>query len=431
MPFRSCWPLLVAVLLAAGMTGYYFALLIPQVRAVHTISDLGGGYYFGGDFYPIWRTTRALEWERRNPYADAMTREIQTGLFGRDLSSARPGDPPSRYRAFSYPLYADILAWPLASLSFREVQILLGFFFSLLTAVTLLLWLRGLGVVLKPSSIAAFLLLYVTSYPVLEAIFALQPTIVVAVCLAATMAALARGRYRIAGTCLAIGAIKPQLTIPLSVWLLFWALSAWKERKGLLLSFAFMILLLLATSELVLPGWFELWRAALFDYRQYTQPPLIKLVLGPIIGGATALFLLLLTVIRGWRARHATPAQEDFVQTLAFILAVTIILLPTGGAVYEHVLLVPALLWLYVHRQEVRKNNIPVRWMFTLLAAVLLWQWVLACGVDIATLIQPAWRHSPQVLLLPLRLAAPLPFVVLTLMGIVILRRRSTQQVLP
>jgi|SRR6516164_9789533 hypothetical protein len=434
MPFRSCFPLLVAVLLAAGMTTYYFALLIPQVRAVQIKRDLGEGYYFGGDFYPIWLTTCALQLEHRNPYTDEMTRKIQTGLFGRDLSSMRPGDPPPHYRAFSYPLYADILAWPLARLSFREVQILLGFSFSLLTTATLLLWLRGLGVPLKSSSIAAFLLLYATSYPVLEAIFALQPTLLVAFCLAATSAALTRGRYHIAGTCLAVGAIKPQLTIPISVWLLFWALSAWKKRKGLPLSFAFVFLLLLATSERVLPGWFELWRAALLDYRQYTQPPLVELVLGRILGGATALLLLLLTVIRGWQARHSAPAQEDFVRTLALILAVTILLLPTGGAVYEHVLLIPALLWLYVHRHEAAKNSTPLRWTFTLLPAALLWQWVLACGVGIAASIRPAWRHSPQMLLLPLRLAAPLPFVVLILMGTMILRRglnTSTQRVLP
>lgn len=405
--------LVVAILLATGMTYYYFALLIPQVRAVHASHQLDGGYYYGGDLYPIWLTTHELLLHHRNPYTNAMTREIQTGLFGRTLDPRRAGDPPEHYRAFSYPLYTDVIGTPLTWLSFRQVQFALAFASPLLVAVGVWLWLVAFDLRVGAASTTALILLTLTSYAVLEAIFAQQPAIIVGGSLAAMSASLKYERYLLAGVCLALAAIKPQLMLLLAVWLLLWAVSDWARRKTLIFGFALTLACLLGASQLVLPGWFFGWRAALLEYRQYTEPPLVQFVLGKWLGGLVGFVLLVLGAGVCWRTRRAAAMSHDFALTLSLALAVTIVTLPTGGAVYDHVLLLPAILWLYSSRDRVLRAARPLR-VFVLLGLIALaWQWIAACAVGALVWLMPAWRNAAQLLVFPLRAAAPFPFAVL------------------
>jgi hypothetical protein len=405
--------LAVAVLLASGMAYYYFALLIPQVRAVHASHQLDGGYYYGGDLYPIWLTTHELLFHHRNPYSNEMTREIQMGLFGRTLDPRRPGDPPEHYRAFSYPLYTDVIAAPLTWLSFRQVQFSLAFVSPLLVAAGVWLWLLAFDLHADVVSTAAVLLLTLTSYAVLEALFAQQPAIIVGVSLAAMGASLRRERYLLAGVFLALSAIKPQLMLLLAVWLLLWAVSQWGRRKAIIFGFVLTLAFLLGASELVLPGWFADWRSALVEYRQYTEPPLVQFVLGKWLGGIIEVMLLALGAGVCWRTRHAAVMSREFALTLAFALAVTIATLPTGGAVYDHILLLPAILWLYSKRDQILRASRMLRVFVVLALIALSWQWIAACMVDIVVWVVPAWRSAAQSLLLPLRTAAPLPFALL------------------
>jgi len=402
-----------AVLLASGMAYYYFALLIPQVRAVHASHQMDGGYYYGGDLYPIWFTAHELVSHHRNPYTNEMTRDIQTGLFGRTLDPRRPGDPPEHYRAFSYPLYADVIGAPLTWLSFRQVQFTLAFASPLLVAVGVWLWLLAFDLHAGAASTAPVLLLTLTSYAVLEALFAQQPAIIVGVSLAAMAASLKHERYLLAGVFLALSSIKPQLMLLLAIWLLLWAGGEWGRRKTLIFGFVLTLAVLLGASELVLPGWFGDWRSALVEYRQYTEPPLVQFVLGKWLGGMVEVVLLALAAGVCWRTRHAAVMSREFALTLALALAVTIVTLPTGGAVYDHILLLPALLWLYSNRDQILRASRTLRLFVVLGLIALSWQWIAACLVDIMVWLMPAWRSSGQLLVLPLRTAAPLPFAVL------------------
>jgi hypothetical protein len=413
MTFRPKRTLVVAALLAAGMTYYYFALLIPQVRAVHAFHHLDGGYYYGGDLYPIWWTTRELLIHHRNPYTDEMTHQIQTGLFGRTLDPRRPGDPPEHYRAFSYPLYTDVIGTPLTWLSFRQVQFALAVASPLLVAVSVWLWLLAFDLRLGATSTATVMLLTLTSYPVLEAIFAQQPAVIVGVSLAAMGASLKRGWFLLAGVFLALAAIKPQLMLLLAAWLLLWAASDWSRRKTLIFGFALTLAFLLGASQLVLPGWFGDWRAALVEYRQYTEPPLVQFVLGKWVGGIAELVLLALAALACWQTRRAAAMSRDFALALSLALAVTVVTLPTGGAVYDHILLLPAILWLYSRRDEVLRATRTLRLFVILGLVALAWQWITACVVDALVWWTPAWRDPAQLLVFPLRTAAPLPFAIL------------------
>src|SRR5438477_6422555 len=101
-----------------------------------------------------------------------MTREIQTGRFGRPMDPHRPSDPPLDFRAFSYPLYADLLAAPLLPLGFNTVRVVLGVLLPLLTAASLVLWLRAFKLLVSSRTLTIAIILLLVSYPVLEGLFA-------------------------------------------------------------------------------------------------------------------------------------------------------------------------------------------------------------------------------------------------------------------
>jgi hypothetical protein len=47
----------------------------------------------------------------------------------------------------------------------------------------------------------------------------------------------------------------------------------------------------------------------------------------------------------------------------------------------------------------------------------LCWQWIMACGVALASVFWPARASNPAILVFPTRMAASLPFVLLALLS--------------
>lgn len=414
--------LIVALLLALGTIYYHFALLLPRARLRRVANEVAGGYAYGGDFYPIWLTGRALLSQGRNPYTPETTRDIQTGLFGRPLDPRRAGDPPPDYRAFSYPVYTDLVAAPLLPLGFDTVRIVLTLLLPVATAASLVFWLRALQLSFSRATLAAAIFLTLGSYPVLEGLFALQPGLLVGAALSMSVAALFRERHLLAGILLALGTVKPQLVLLLALWLLLWSASDWNRRKGFALGLILTTALLFLMSELVLPGWFFGWWHSLAGYSRYTLPPLTELVLGKFLGTAVGLAMLMLAGAIGWRTRRQPAASASFALAVSFVLAVTVILLPTGGAVYDQVVLLPAILWLGARGDVIVKSSPPIRVMALCALIALFWQWFVGCGVTIASLFWPGLTNNDAVLVFPTRMAAPLPFVVISLLSFFVVR---------
>ena len=101
--------LLIAVVLASSMTGYEVGFSVPQSRYVRVLRGIGRGDLYGGDFYPLWLTSRELRERRQNPYTDLTTFELQRHLFGHGLVQTPAKGLSAHYRAFSYPLFADLI----------------------------------------------------------------------------------------------------------------------------------------------------------------------------------------------------------------------------------------------------------------------------------------------------------------------------------
>ncbi len=423
MRFGKKSAIAIVLLLAGGMAYYYFGLFLPRSRAVTTSRGMAGRYQYGGDFYPIWLTGRELLRARSNPYSDAMTQRIQIGLYGRGLESARRStDPPPHYRAFSYPLYTDLLAIPLLFLSFVTVRVLLTAVLPLLTAVSIVFWARAMRVKLSGMETAAILILALLSYPVLEALYAQQPALWVGFWLAGAMMAVAANRLAAGGALMALTFIKPQVTAPLAAWLLLWCSADWKHRKAFALSLGLTTAMLLGGSELALPGWYRDWYHAIVDYRSYTLPPLAQFVLGRWIGYAAEIAITAVTMWVLYRAIRKPAGSSDFNLAVSILLAATILLLPTGGAVYDHVVLLGGILWLYGERRLISELPRPVVAMAILLVGVVVWQWVGATVISIASLANLRWAESTNALLLPVRTAASLPFVLYVILIYVAVR---------
>lgn len=425
MRVRPATTLLLTATLTAGMAYYYFGIFLPCSQAVMASWDLGGGYEFAGDVYPIWLTGRELIHHHTNPYTPSMTARIQAGLYGRPLDPHRGTDPLPNYRAFSYPLYTDVLLVPLLPLSFPMVRLLLALLLPLLTGVSLVLWSKAVGVPLSRIGTVIALAMTLLSYPVLEGLYAEQPAMLVGFLLAGGIFAITRGSYRTGGVLVALASIKPQVSGPVTAWLILWTVIDWKQRKNFVIGLVASLAFLLAASQFLLPGWHRYWYHALVDYRAYTLPPLAEYVLGKFPGHVVELVLLLVTVIMAARALQSRPDNTTFNLALCVLLIATVIVLPTGGAVYDQVVTLPAFLWLWGQRATILSSGRSVRLLALLLIFVLSWQWITATLVAVAALASLSWARSTPALLLPVRMASSLPFVLFAVLALIGIRHRA------
>jgi hypothetical protein len=418
------WPRLavvLALLVSAGMTYYHVGLFLPHAMERRAAKGFGGGYSFGNDFYPIWLTAREAVLAHRNPYSPEMTGAIQTGLFGRPLDG-RAGDPPRAYRAFAYPAYVDLLFWPLAWLPFPVVRIVLAVTFGALTASSISVWLRALRLPASSSLLAVLILFTLSSYAVLEGLFAVQVGLLVGFLLAASFWALTKGRLVLAGSLFAFTLIKPQVSAVVAVYLLLWSFSRWRERRGFALSFVAWSALLGGLSLLIWPRWIPEWLLVLSGYGNYAPPPLITYSLGPTVGPYLGPFLIVLLLLAAliliWVMREVPATSPVFILTVSLLLALTSITLLPGQAVYDHVILLPGILLALWNWRRVAASSRPFAVILAAGALVLFWQWIAAIPLlVIRYFMSPQQFFSNGVLLLPLHAAASVPFAVAAVLG--------------
>ena len=396
-----------------------------RAHEVQAIQKLGNGYSFGNDFYQVWFT--AHEWLRNgsDPYSPEMTRKIQIGLYGRPLETGRAGDPTDA-RRFPYPLFADLLFLPSAALAFPVVRVAVLCLLMALTIVTALLWLRVIGWSPGWKWTVVVILLAMTSYPVLEGLYACQLGLLVSFLLAASIRLIQRNRLLLAGILLALTTIKPQVTALVISYLVFWAVYDWQARRRLVIGFISTMAFLVGASLWMQPRWIQSWLATVRAYRHYTAAPLVTQILASPFGSrfsdtATTIFtlaFLIAAVVLAWHNRSAPADSGRFRLTLGVLLAITTIVVLPGQAVYDHVVLLPGILLLCSGWYKLRDSGRIARLLLGIGAIILLWPWAAALTLLVLQpLIGRAALDSPRMLSAPLRTAASLPFVVLVLLA--------------
>lgn len=422
--FSSTLALCLALIGAASMLYYHHCLFMPRVQAARIAQGLGHGYLFGNDIYQVWLAARESLRNHRDPYSPEMTREIQAGLFGRPLDPNRPGDPADQ-RVFPYPAFTALLFWPAAEFPFSPVRAVVVCVLAALTVASVMLWLRALRWRITGKWIAVILLLTLSSYPALEGLYSAQLGLLVGFLLAAAMFALENNRYRFAGFLLALTTIKPHVTALVILYLLLWSVNLWRQRGRLVVGFLSTLALLTAAALAIFPHWIQSWIQVVLGASHYTQPPVLTEVLTAFVGprlaipAATVLTaaFIVIAVILAWRNRTAALDSRTLWMTISLLLTITTLMILRGLAIYDHLILLPAILLLIRHRSELANAGPASRILLLVAGLVLFWPWIAAV---VLILLRP-WVaasvfNSRAILLLPLRNAASLPFVVFALL---------------
>ena len=405
---------------------FFFGVFIPGLQAGLVARNLGGGFRFGNDFYPVWMAGGELL-DHRDPYAPSLTPRIETGLYGRPLDRSVPADAQVNYRAFSYPVFTIFVFTPLLPMSFPAVQILLAILLPCAAALTVLLWIGVLETDLSSQGIAVTVCLALASYPVLEGIFAGQPGLISALLIAGALAALAGERYLLAGLVLPWAAIKPQLVLLLGFWLVVWTMSNWTRRKTFIFGLAASGIVMLILSTWAVPHWIEGWMHALREYRQISPPPLAQFVLGRFAGWIVSVILVALSLVVCWRAQSESAPSEAFTLATTLLLATTVLIFPSTIAVYDQFLLLPGALWLYTHRSLILRGSLVFRMLTLITMSAVAWPWFWSFALILIHWMAPVLVRGPATLLLPFRAAASTPFAITALLCFVAFQKIRTQ----
>jgi Glycosyltransferase family 87 len=412
--------LLLALLFAGSMWFYVQRVLVPYQKADAATHERPRGNL--SDLYPRWLGTRELLLHHRDPYSPEVTREIQTGYYGRPLDPNRAGDPrfdePKDQQGFAYPLHVVFLLAPTIDLPFPEVQSAFRWLLIALTLASVLLWLQVLR--WRPSAMVTATLIVLTfgSYAVVQGIKLQQLTLVVSALLAGCAAALVAGHFSLAGFLLALATIKPQLALPVAGWLALWASSDWRRRQAFIWSFGLTTAIFLAASEYVLPGWLGRFREAIAAYQQYTggAGSLLDVLATQALGKVIAGIAIIAVAITGWHVRREPHDSAAFSTMLALALAVTLVIVPTF-APYNQVLLLPAVFLIAASWTKLWNRNRLAQMACSVALLVGFWPWLAACGLMMASLflppssVQRAWAA-------PLYTSLGIPLVVLGLLSV-------------
>ena len=371
--FRSWKWLVLSMLCAVGMWTYADRVLIP-----HQISDAsvhGNPRGNLSDLYPRWIGAQELLLHGRDPYSPEVTRRIQAGYYGRPLVPSRPADPIDQ-QAFAYPVYVVFYLAPTIHLGFAVVQ--RAFFWTLVgvTLASIPLWLRMLRWTVAPLVQAAMMTLTLGSVPVLQGLELQQLTLVVAAMCAVAVMLLVAGRPIAAGVLFALATIKPQLVLPLLMWLGMWSLGDLKRRYRWAASFLTCMAILGAASEYWLPHWVaRFWRAT-GEYRQYTQGvSILESILSHRWGTLLEVLFAGATVLVCWKRREQPDDTGAFQLSTCLVLALTVIAVPTFS-LYNQVLLLPAILLLARDRSMIWERNFVSRILLIVVVALLAWPWI-------------------------------------------------------
>jgi len=404
--------LLLALVCAGSVWFYAELILLPHQEAAAVEYNIPRGNL--SDLYPRWLGARELLLHNRDPYSKEITREIQTGYYGRPLDPARPNDPKDQ-QGFAYPLYVVFLLAPTITLSFSAVQTGFHWLLILVSGGTLLLWFKALRWRPTLSTIVIAEVIIFGSFPVVQGVTLRQLSVLVAGFLALGFLSLVQRRFVLAGAVLAIATIKPQLAIPFVSWLALWAVSGWHKRKNVLLSFMIGMALLCASAEWVLPGWIVKFYYAVIAYWQYTHAMTPSDVLfGPVLGKLFNIFLIIVTATICWSARRAGESSIDFSFTSCFVLAATVAVMPIF-APYNQVLLFPGFLFLVQNRNGLSPKRYWQKVLLCVAILLIVWQWFACVALTSVysfvpkNITESMWR-------VPFYTSVPLPIIVMCLL---------------
>lgn len=238
--------------------------LVGNVVATHEVFT--SRHPGANDFASRWGGARAFWCGGFSPYSDEATRQIQMLIYGRPI-------PPEEEQEFdpgpfAYPFYTVFLLWPLVWLTYPWAEAVwlvvleVCLFMGLLLSLRIHNW-RPPYWLLTCTLVWAFLF-----YPDARALLLGQFAVFVFAMVALALWALEGRRDILAGFCLALSTVKPQMVFLLVPLLLWWAVR--ERRYRFVGSFLGGMALLLGASCLSEPDWLTGFLLQVAHYPSYT-----------------------------------------------------------------------------------------------------------------------------------------------------------------
>jgi hypothetical protein len=236
------------------------------VDVVATYRFFTSRYPGANDFASRWAGTRAFWIDGISPYSAEATRQIQMLIYGRPI-------PPEEEQEFdpgpfAYPFYTVFLLFPIVWTSYAWAEAIwlvvleVCLFAGLLVALRLYGW-RPPRWLLVCTAIWAFLF-----YPHARALLLGQFAVFVFAMVTLALWALKEERDILAGLCLALSTVKPQMVFLLIPLLLWWAVR--EGRWRFVASSAAWMALFLGASWIAEPGWVGGFLGQVARYTSYT-----------------------------------------------------------------------------------------------------------------------------------------------------------------
>jgi hypothetical protein len=300
-----------------------------------------------GDLYPRWVGTRELLLNRRNPYSQEVSQEIQVAFYGHPIYQSYDGTSEILdEQRFAYPIYVVFVLAPTIHVDFSQLQKWTPTVLGGLIAASVLLWIRVLRWTPRWPAIMVIILVVLSSPQAALGMRLCQIGFLVVALVTLASWLVFRGSLAPAGVLLAFSTIKPQMVALCLLWFLIWSLGDWKKRRVLPIGFAVTLVLLVGGGELLLPRWLQYFLQGLDAYRKYfpTTSP-IRLLLGDSIGEVLSGLLVVALLFFGWSRRKAVQDSPEFTRMLALYFIASTLVLPLLTP-YNHVLLLLPILML-------------------------------------------------------------------------------------
>lgn len=279
-----------------------------------------------------------------NPYSPAVLRDIQIAYYGHPLSPNDRRDP----QYFSYPALIIPLLAPIAHLPWHVIR--MAFVWLVLPGFVLssFWWIR---MILPSGRFLTYfwvVVLSASSWPAVWGLRQRQPTMAIAILLASACFSLVRRSDLLAGACMAIALVKPQISLPLLLWLVVWSIR--HRRWRFPISVVLVLSGLWAVTEMIVPGWLMEWIRSLGSYEAINSP-ICEMLAGRWVGLAATILLGAWSIWLLWGMLSQDSESEGFVRAIALALAATILIVPMQSTfIYDQVLLLPAIFLIVISK---------------------------------------------------------------------------------
>jgi len=248
-------------------------LILWLLVALFLVGDVGATYVLftsrypgANDFASRWAGARAFWRDGLSPYSDEATRQIQLLIYGRPIApeEEQEFDPGP----FAYPFYTVFLLLPLVWLPYAWAEAIWLVVLQVCLFAGLLLTLRFHGWRPPPWLLGCTAIWSFLFYPDVRALILGQFSLFVFALVTLSLWALKTERDIVAGLCLVLSTVKPQMVFLLIPLLLWWAV---RERRWLFsASFLSGAILLVGASWLAEPAWMADFLRQVARYTSYT-----------------------------------------------------------------------------------------------------------------------------------------------------------------